>query len=109
MARKSAAQLSSEVAEFLAGEGPLTTRQAKYLKHRIEAESGGTVTIGELGDWGGHRITIEHKPSGHRETFGVSKYGIAPSEVRFGSGHAEGSKEFRAALKSALAHAKKMK
>lgn len=87
---------------------PQTTRRAEFVKEEIERRTGGKVSIGPLSKEGGHHLIVEDPASGHRETFGVSRYGITPGEVRFGSS-GQGGDKFIRVLRATINKAGKIK
>lgn len=103
---KTPAQLDAEIAAELGPSKPLTTRQAEYIRDQL-APFDGEVTIMDPSSGGGHHIIIEHKESGHRETYGVSKYGITPGEVRYGSKF-RGADKFDKKMRAVINKAKKL-
>ncbi len=84
------------------------TRQARFVKEEIERRTGGTVEVGPISSLGGHSLDVRDPGSGHRQTFGVSKYGITPGTVWFGSKHKGGDK-FIKILRATINRAGKVK
>lgn len=105
----SKSEIDAQIARGLAGTGaPLTSRQAAFIKLVIESRSGGNVDVGQLSNLGGHSVKITDPASGFFESYGVSKYGITPGEIRFGSKHKGGDK-FMALVRATINKAKKLR
>jgi hypothetical protein len=95
----------AEVSGDRPSQDPVTSRQAALLKQEIEGKTGGSVEIVPMD--GGCRVTVSDPESGHRETFGVSRYGVTSASVRFGD-RLRGGDRFIKILRSAVKKAQAM-
>ena len=90
-APKTPAELEREVLAAILPDTRMA-RQAAYIKAEVERRTSARVDISEPRVENGHHLKISDAASGYYETFGVSKYGITPSEIRFGSKFKGGDK-----------------
>ena len=107
--KKSAAQLDQEIMDALThfdARPDVLLRRAEFVQRALVGD-GGVVEISDPNSTGARRITISHPASGHYETFGVSKYGIPPNEVRFGDAY-KGARKFSARMRTVINKAKRI-